>query len=62
MLYEICFILINISLEYFSKSWITNNPELAQIMAWHQASDQSLSKAMMAWFADTYMWYLASMS
>ena len=48
LLYEICFILINIWLKFVAKGQIDNNPELVQIMARCWAGDKPLSEAMMA--------------
>ena len=44
---ENCCILIKFSLKYVRKVPIDNNPELVQIMAWHQPGDKPLSEPMM---------------
>ena len=36
--------------------------QMYQIMAWHQTGDKPLFETVMAWFADAYMCYLASVS
>ena len=62
LLYEICFILINIWLKFVAKGQIGNNPELVQIMAWCWAGDKPSSEPMMTQFANAYMCHLASLS
>ena len=37
-------ILIKISLKFFTKGPINNNPALVQIMAWHRSGDKPLSE------------------
>ena len=39
-----------------------NKPALVQIMAWHRTGGKSLLETMMAYVADAYMRYSASMS
>ena len=40
--------------EVVPKGPITNNPELFQMITWHQTGNKSLLEAMMAQFPDTY--------
>ena len=47
---ENCCLFIKISLKYFCKGSIDNNPALVQIMAWCRTGDKSLSELMMASF------------
>ena len=51
---EKCCILIKISLKFFPKGPIDNNPALVQIMAWRRIGDKSLYEAMLTRFNDAY--------
>ena len=42
-------------MRFVPKGPIDNNPELIQIMAWHQIGDTPLSEPMMTQSTDTYM-------
>ena len=46
----------------FKSVQLKAKPILVQIMVWRRAGDKLLSEAMMVWFTDAYMSYLATMS
>ena len=48
-------ILTKISVKFFPKGPIDNNPTLVQIMVWHQIGDKPLSEPMLTQFTDAYM-------
>ena len=51
-----------ISRKYVSKGPIDNKPALVQIRAFRQTGNKPLPETMIAWFEDTYMHCLASVS
>ena len=57
-LYEICCILIKISMKFFTRGPINMKSASVQITAWHKTDDKPLSEPMMA----NFMPHLASMS
>ena len=61
-MYDYCFILINISLEFVPKGQIDNKPALIQIMAWIQSGGKPFSEPLMTWFTDLYLHHSALMS
>ena len=50
-------ILVKISLNFFPKGPIDDNPALVQIMAWCWIGDKPLSEPMQTWFTEAYMWH-----
>ena len=46
---EFC-ILIRISLKFVPKGPVDNDPDLVQVMAWHQTGDKPLPEPMLAQF------------
>ena len=49
------YILIQISLNFVSKSPIDNEAALVQVMAWPQTGDKPLPESMLTQFTDAYM-------
>ena len=52
-----CVCVCRISLKFFPKGPIDNNPALVQIMAWCHTGDKPLSETMLTRFTDPYMWH-----
>ena len=61
-LYEICCILIQISLKFVPKGPISNKPALVKIIAPNQTGNKPLSEPVIVQFVDACMCHLASMS
>ena len=46
-----------ITLKFVPKGPIVINPAFVQIMAWRLIGNKPLSKPMLTWFTDPYMWH-----